>query len=99
MYRRALVGYEEVVGLGGTRGLSTLYNLGAVLRRQGKMDEAETFFLRGLKGKKSAFGSENLSTLLTNVSQAQLYEAQGRIEEAKAMYLEAVTIRIRAYSW
>ena len=54
------------------------------------MAEAEAIYMRALKGKKKAWGTEHISTLNTVNNLGLLYKDQGKIAEAEAIYIRAL---------
>jgi tetratricopeptide (TPR) repeat protein len=50
MHRRALEGYEKVLGVEHPDTLTSVSQLGTVLERQGKYEEAESMYRRALEG-------------------------------------------------
>ena len=90
MYRRALVGYEKVLGAEHTSTLETVNNLGVLYWNQGKVDEAEQMYERALAGLEKALGAEHTSTLETVHNLGVLYRDQGKLDEAEQMYERAL---------
>jgi tetratricopeptide (TPR) repeat protein len=86
MYRRALQGYEKVLGPEHPNTLASISQLGLVLARQGKYEEAEANHQRDLAGSEKVLGPNHPDTL-TSVGQLGLVlEQQGKYEEAEAMH-------------
>ena len=54
------------------------------------MAEAEAIYLRALKGKEKACGTEHTSTLDTVNNLGNLYASQGKMAEAEEMYTRAL---------
>ncbi len=65
--------------------VTALYNLGHVLNRQGRLDEAEPLFRESVEGRRQSFGVEHPSTLYATSSLAALLRARGRLDEAEAL--------------
>ena len=65
MCQRALTGYEKVLGPEHKSTLDTVYNLGILCRKQGKLAKVETMYQRALAGFEKALGPEHMSTLNT----------------------------------
>jgi tetratricopeptide (TPR) repeat protein len=55
MFRRALAGYEEILGLEGIKTLSTLFQLGKVLHEKGRIGDGEAFFSTSSRGEQGFF--------------------------------------------
>jgi tetratricopeptide (TPR) repeat protein len=90
MYRRALTGYEKMLGLHHPSTLDTLNNLGMLYSIQGKLSEAEQMYRRALKGREENLGRDHVSTLDTVNNLGNLYGTQGRLKEAEQMYMRAL---------
>ena len=63
LFRRALEGYERVLGVDHPDTLNSVNNLGGLLMKQGKLEEAEVLFRRALEGCKRVLGSDHPYTL------------------------------------
>ena len=50
LYRRALEGFERVLGVDHPNTLTSVNNLGWLLQDQGKLEEAEVLYRRALEG-------------------------------------------------
>jgi tetratricopeptide (TPR) repeat protein len=70
--------------------LDTINNLGRLYAYQGRLAEAETMYIRALRGKEKAWGSEHTSTLDTVNNLGSLYADQGKLAEAEQMYERAL---------
>ena len=55
-----LDGYEETLGPKHASTLSTVGNLGNLYLKQGKMEQAEQFYMRALRGYESTLGLHHL---------------------------------------
>ena len=86
MLQRALSGYKKVLGMDHERTLNTLYNLGLVLKDQGKLHEAEDMLQQALLGDEKIKGPGHQDTKSTATLLSEIYEKQGRRKEAKALY-------------
>ena len=71
MNRRALDGYEKVLGKEHPSTLTSVSNLASVLTNQGKYEEAEAMNQRAPDGKEKVLGKKHPSTL-TSVSNLAL---------------------------
>ena len=67
-----------------------IYNIGYLESMTGLLKEAEEMYVRALKGKEKAWGSEHTSTLNTVNNLGNLYKDQGKMDEAEEMYLRAL---------
>ena len=83
MNRRALEGYEEVLGKEHPRTLTSVSNLALVLRYQGKYEAAETMNRRALEGKERVLGREHPDTLTIVSNLALVLQDQGKYEAAE----------------
>ena len=63
MSRRALEGYEKVLGAEHSDTLASVNNLASVLEDQGKYEEAEDMNRRALEGYEKVLGKEHPKTL------------------------------------
>ena len=66
--------------------LTSVNNLGLVLQRQGKYEEAEAMHRRDLEGSEKVLGPEHPSTLTSVNNLGSVLESQGKYEEAEAMH-------------
>ena len=62
MYRRALAGYEKVLGPGHPTTLDTVNNLGNLYCALDKFNEAEEMYMRALTGYEKALELEHTSS-------------------------------------
>jgi tetratricopeptide (TPR) repeat protein len=94
MYQRALQGYEKAWGPGHTSPLDTVNNLGVLYCNLGRLNEAEKMYQRALDGYAKAISAETLMTcvpVLNNMwALASLRENQGRVEDARYWYSQAL---------
>lgn len=86
----ALAGYEQAQGPEHTSTLGTVNNLGALYADQGKLAQAEQFFLRALVGYEQALQLETIPALSTVRNLGLLYRDQGQAEKTAKMYRRAV---------
>jgi tetratricopeptide (TPR) repeat protein len=89
MYKRALTGWEKVVGPDHRFALSVVISLGNLYSDQGRLVEAEAMYERALIQNKKVLGPEHISTLGTVCNLGLLYMYQGRFTEAESMLKEA----------
>jgi len=82
-------GKEKALGVDHTSTLDTVNNLGVLYRNQGKLNEAEEFYKRALKGYK-ALGTDHTSTLNTVNNLGILYYDEGKLKEAEDMFQRAL---------
>ena len=66
--------------------MNAQYHLGLVLKGQGKLREAEDIFQQALLGDKKIKGVDHQDTKDTAGILSEIYEKQGKREEAKALY-------------
>ena len=86
MFQRALSGYKKVLGMDHETTVLTFYNLGTVLKNQRKLYEAEDIFQEALSGFKKLEGHEWTKLAAKTAKRlSQIYEEQGRHEEAEAI--------------
>ncbi|GFF36287.1 Kif17 kinesin [Aspergillus lentulus] len=90
MYRRALEGYGKALGPEHLYTLTSMANLGSVLERQGKYEEAEVMYRRALEGCGKVLGLEHPDTLTSVSNLGSMLAQQGKYEEAEAMYQRAL---------
>jgi tetratricopeptide (TPR) repeat protein len=90
MYRRALEGYEKVLGLEHPLTLASVSNLAWVLQDQRKYEAAEEMYRRALKEYEKVLGLEHPSTLTCISNLAWVLQEQGKYEAAEKMYRRAL---------
>ncbi|KAI4193680.1 MAG: hypothetical protein LQ350_008211 [Teloschistes chrysophthalmus] len=90
MNRRALDGYEKVLGKEHPETLTSVSNLASVLQDQGKYEEAERMNRRALDGYKKVLGKEHPNTLTSVSNLALVLQDQGKYEEAEQMNRRAL---------
>jgi tetratricopeptide (TPR) repeat protein len=86
---RALAAKEKYFGVDHTSTLDTINNLGLLYHDQGKMEEAEKIYLRGLKGYEKA-GPDQIPALNTALNLGNLYRDQGKLAPAEQMLLRSL---------
>ena len=96
MFQRALSGFKKVLGMDHISTLNliynhhiatlnTVYNLGLVLKRQKKLHEAEDMFQSAFSGSKKMLGPDHPNLKAAAERLREIYEEQGRHEEAEAI--------------
>lgn len=73
MHHRALQGMEKILREEHPCTLSSVSNLGLVLLRQGKYEEAEAMHWRALQGMEKMLGVEHPNTLSSMANLALMY--------------------------
>ncbi len=91
MYRRAMEGYEKVLGVEHPSTLISVNNLASVLQDQGKYEAAEVMRRRALEEYKKVLEFEHPSTLLASVLQDQeKYEAAEEMKEKRRCWESSI---------
>jgi tetratricopeptide (TPR) repeat protein len=85
LYRRALEGYERVLGVDHPDTLFSVNNLGSLLKKQGKLEEAEVLYRRTLEGRERVLGVDHPSTLISVNNLGFLLYQQGKLDEAESL--------------
>ncbi|KAI4086757.1 MAG: hypothetical protein LQ339_009003 [Xanthoria mediterranea] len=93
MNRRALDGYEKVLGKEHPSTLTSVSNLASVLRFQGKYDEAEQINRRALDSSEKVLGNEHPSTLTSVSNLTLVLRDQGKYDEAEQINRRALDSR------
>ena len=96
LYRRALEGYEKALGAEHPDTLSSVNNLGSLLRNKGDYEGAAALYRRALEGKEKALGAEHPSTLSSVNNLGSLLSDKGDYEGAEALYRRALEGREKA---
>jgi nephrocystin-3 len=96
LYRQALEGYEKALGAEHPSTLSSVNNLGVLLRVKGDYKDAETLFRRALAGRKKALGGEHPDTLASVNSLGNLLSDKGNFKGAEVLYRRALASREKA---
>lgn len=95
-FREAEASYSKAIAIWreqGSAGLAVgLNNLGALHRAMGKYAESEAQYLQALQIQTSLFGKDSIqsATVLNNL--AQLYRAQGRLDDALSLARKPVAL-------
>ncbi|KAK5676701.1 hypothetical protein LTR17_027732, partial [Elasticomyces elasticus] len=90
MNRRALEGYEKVLGKEHPDTLTSVSNLALVLQYQGQYEAAEAMNRRALEGREKVLGKEHPDTLTSVGNLALVLRYQGQYEAAEAMNRRAL---------
>jgi len=88
--RSALKAREAMLGPEHPDTLTSVSDLGSVLKRQGKYDEAEAMHRRALAGRKTMLGPEHPDTLISVSQLGSVLKRQGKYDEAEAMHRRAL---------
>jgi tetratricopeptide (TPR) repeat protein len=91
MNRRALSGYEKVLGVEHPNTLTSVGSLALALRDQGKYEAAEGMYRRALTGYEKVLGVEHPHTLTSVGGLASVLQGQGKHEAVEEMYRRALT--------
>jgi non-specific serine/threonine protein kinase/serine/threonine-protein kinase len=75
--------------------LSSISNMGALLKSQGKLAEAELYFREAVQGCRRVLGDEHPTTLSSISNMGAALESEGRLAEARPYYREALEGRRR----
>ena len=90
LYRRALAGYERVMGPEHPDTLTSVNNLAMLLYSTGAYGEAEPLFRRALAARERVLGPEHPDTLTSVDNLAGLLERTGAYAEAEPLYRRAL---------
>jgi tetratricopeptide (TPR) repeat protein len=94
MYQRALQGREKAWGPEHTSTLDTVHNLGLLYADLGRLNEAEKMYQRALDVYAKAISPKDLLTYIPALNNmwafASLRESQGRVDDARDWYLQAL---------
>ncbi|KIM96916.1 hypothetical protein OIDMADRAFT_131494 [Oidiodendron maius Zn] len=88
-HAQAVVG-EAILGVEHPSTLASVDNLGSVLSRQGKYEEAEAMHQRALKGHEKVLGPEHPYTLASIDNLGSVLSRQGKYKEAEAMHQQVL---------
>ncbi|MHC4088889.1 MAG: tetratricopeptide repeat protein [Planctomycetota bacterium] len=91
----ALETNRRVLGDEHPQTLSSMHELGLLLKTQGKMSEAEPLYRQALEGRRRVLGEEHRETLETQHNLALLLKARGKLSEAEPLYRRALEIQRR----
>jgi len=86
----ALATRRHVLGEEHPDTLTSLNNMGFLLLRQGKQDEAEPYFREALRSRRRVLGEQHPDTLSSINNLAALLDEQGKLSEAEPYYREAL---------
>ncbi len=86
MNRRALKGYEKILGVKHPETLTSVSYLVLVLQYQGKYKAAEEMNRRALKGREKALGKDHVDTITSVSNLAYLLRYYYRYKEALPLY-------------
>ncbi|MCJ1347902.1 hypothetical protein MMC31_006132, partial [Peltigera leucophlebia] len=96
LYKRALDGFEKLLGREHSSTLNVVYKLGNLYAHQNKLQEAEEMYLRVQAGQKEGEGAENdFSRDIVN-NLATLYLVQDKIQKAETMYKQVLKDKEKA---
>ena len=70
--------------------LKAIHNLGALLERQGKLDEAEPLLRKALEASRATLGDRHPHTLRSINNLGRLLKDQGKLDEAEPLLREAL---------
>ena len=82
--RRAVEERERVLGVDHPDTLSSVNNLGSLLKAQGKLEEAEVLYRRALEGRERVLGVDHPDTLLSMYNFADFLEQKGDLSSAES---------------
>ncbi|KAL4862504.1 hypothetical protein BDV12DRAFT_190383 [Aspergillus spectabilis] len=88
-----LAGETNIHGPEHPNTLTSFSQLGSVLARQGKYEEAEAMHRRALGGREKVLGVEHPDTLTSKANIASTYRSQGRLKEAEELGIHVMEIR------
>ena len=88
--KRALVGFENVLGPDHSSTLRTVFILGRLYRKWDKMSEAEALYQRVLSGFEKILGPDHSWTRDAIYKLSTLYKNQDRLEEAETLFRQAL---------
>jgi len=95
-FRFVAAGFERLLGQYHPRTLNALHNLGDVLRRRGKLEEARKIWQELLRVQEERFGPQHSSTASTLMQLGHDEYQRGQIHQALARYQRVLKIRISA---
>ena len=88
LHKRALAGFEELLGSNHSSTLSSVNNLADLLKKQGKLEEAIPLFERELRGMKEIHGIKHSDTIYSAKNLVEILKQQGRADEAHILIQE-----------
>jgi tetratricopeptide (TPR) repeat protein len=92
LYQRALALYERVLGPDHPHVATSLHNLAALYRAQGRYDQAEPLYQRALGIRERVLGPEHPDVAQSLNNLARLYQAQGRYGAAEPLFQRALAL-------
>ena len=103
MLQRALLGYKKVQGLDHEFTAIAWYNLGLVLKDQGKLHEAEDIFQQALLGYRKVHGLDHEDMVDTQYFLGLVLKDREKLQEAEDMFQQALSglekIRGKDHEW
>ena len=78
--------------------MEDMHRIGYLDSMMGSLKEAEAMYVRALKRKEKAWGTEHTSTLDTVNNLGNLYKDQGKMAEAEEMYVRALKGFMKIYN-
>jgi tetratricopeptide (TPR) repeat protein len=88
LLREGLARRRELFGEDHPSTVGALANLALLLKKQGKLEEAEPLYRDVLARRRALFGDAHSSTLTSILNLAVLLQARGRFAEARDLLLE-----------
>ena len=85
MYERVLASEERALGEDHPDTLITVNDLGILLMKQGKLDEAEPLYWEALEASRATLGDRHPHTLVSISNMTLLLKAQGKLDETEAL--------------
>ena len=79
--------------------LGSLGNLGLLLKKWGKLEEAEPLYREALEASRETFGAHHLETLISLGNLWNLLAEQGKLEDAKLLLQEVVQSFYHRGAW
>jgi tetratricopeptide (TPR) repeat protein len=95
MNRRAVDGYDKVLGAEHPSTLKSISNLALTFWNQGRWKEAEELEVQVMETRKRVLGAEHPSTLTSMANLASTYTNQGRWKEAEELEVQVMETRLR----
>ncbi|HIA28168.1 MAG TPA: serine/threonine protein kinase [Planctomycetes bacterium] len=87
---QALLIRREILGDAHPDTLSSISNMGTLLKQQGKLGEAGTFSSEALEGRRRVLGDDHPDTLSSINNMGTLLYSRGKLNEAEPFYREAL---------
>jgi len=95
LQERALATRRRVLGEEHPDTLTSISNMGTLLRAQGKLSEAEPYYREGLENLRRVLGEEHPDALTSISNMGVLLNTQGKLSEAATYFREALEKRRR----